>query len=169
MTRIGVALRPEEPDDRAVTRALYAAARADEMARAAWPSVMVAVFLDSQFAAQSAHYATNHPVAERWIVTRGDVPVGRLYVDRSGPDWRLLDIVIALEARGIGIGTALVTAMVRAARRVRAGVTLQVARDNPRAEALYRRLGFAETVSESVTHKTMTHAGKAPFRRSGVS
>ena len=164
MTRIGVALRVEGPDDHAVARMLYGAARADELARVAWPSAMMTVFLDAQFAAQSAHYAANHPVADRWIVTRLDVPVGRLYVDRSGANWHLLDIVIAHEARGLGIGTALVTALVRAARQAHTRVTLQVARDNSRAEALYRHLGFAETPSESVTHKAMTHSGKARHR-----
>jgi len=157
LIRIGVALRLEEADDRAVVRALYAAARAGELAHVSWPPAMMAVFLDNQFAAQSAHYAANHPAADRWIVTRHGVPVGRLYVDRSDTEWRLLDIVLACEARGLGIGGALVAAIVRAARSSRADVALHVAHDNPRAAALYRRLGFIETASGSATHQAMRH------------
>ena len=101
-------------------------------------------FLGSQFAAQEAHYAANEAEADRWIVTRGDRPIGRLYVVRGPRWWRLLEIGLKPGERGGGIGGALIGWVIEAAAAARAGVELQVLPDNAGAIALYCRLGFAE-------------------------
>jgi ribosomal protein S18 acetylase RimI-like enzyme len=55
------------------------------------------------------------------------------------------DLVVCAERRGQGIGTALIQALVQQAReRAIARVEIGVALNNPRALALYRRLGFSD-------------------------
>ena len=54
-------------------------------------------------------------------------------------------IFVAEGARGLGVGTALLDAVVWTARMNRCGlVRLDVVNDNPRARALYERYGFRE-------------------------
>ena len=63
---------------------------------------------------------------------------------RSGSDIaRLYSIAVAPEARGRGLGEALVAAVERAARRRGcARMRLEVRMDNPAAQRLYERLGY---------------------------
>lgn len=56
------------------------------------------------------------------------------------------DLIVAPPLRGQGIGTALIQYLTRAAHEMHSGcVEIGVAQSNPRALALYRRLGFRET------------------------
>lgn len=65
-------------------------------------------------------------------------------------------ISVAAEARGRGVGTALLAAVyAEAATRGLTGVTLDVVDTNPRARALYEREGFVATSTEDL----------GPFRR----
>jgi ribosomal protein S18 acetylase RimI-like enzyme len=53
-----------------------------------------------------------------------------------------------------GVGTRIITDLLAEATRANLPMTLSVEKDNPRAHALYRRLGFAET-GETNTEFTM--------------
>jgi ribosomal protein S18 acetylase RimI-like enzyme len=66
---------------------------------------------------------------------------------RARPGELLLDgVCVAAAARGLGIGTALLGAAAEVARSVgAAAVRLSVVDTNPRARALYERLGFRPT------------------------
>ena len=58
----------------------------------------------------------------------------------------LQDLFVAPEARGRGVGTALIDALCReAARRGYQAIRLEVIDANPRARALYEREGFIAT------------------------
>jgi [ribosomal protein S18]-alanine N-acetyltransferase len=64
---------------------------------------------------------------------------------RAGGSADVLTIAVAADCWGQGIGSALLEALVGAARRRRcAEVFLEVREDNPRARGLYRRRGFTE-------------------------
>lgn len=147
----GVSFRREQAADRAFLRRLYGLGRADELAALPWPAAMTQAFLDGQFAAQCRHFDAL-PAAERWLAVARGCPVGRLYLDRTGPDWRLLEIAFLPEHRGRGQATRLLGWMQQQAP----AIVLHVARDNGRAAALYRRLGFAEVGgSPAATHIRM--------------
>jgi ribosomal protein S18 acetylase RimI-like enzyme len=68
-------------------------------------------------------------------------PVGLLKAVREGERWELLQIQLAPEAQGRGIGTRLVRALVEEARAAGAALRLGVLKVNP-ARRLYERLGF---------------------------
>lgn len=163
----GIALRPQAPGDRDFLRRLYGMQRAAELLRVAWPAAEKQRFLDAQFAAQSAHFAANHPRADLLVITLADPAdaprdIGRLYIGRTGPDWQLLEIALLPSLQGGGLGSAMIGWLIGAARAAgAAAVDLHVAIDNPRAEALYRRLGFADAASLVATHQRLRHDCRA--------
>lgn len=151
-----ITLRAETPADRDFVAALFSAARREGFVQAGCPEAIVDTLLDDQFRLQSQHFSSQFPQLSRAIVLRGGQPVGRLYVDRTAARWFIVEIGLTEPMQRRGIGTALITWL--AAEAARAGVPaleLQVAHDNVRAVALYRRLGFAGIGGVSATHLSM--------------
>lgn len=137
-----VALRPATGADLGFLRALYGELRAEELARVPWPEPLKCSFLDQQFALQHRHYVARHPAADFLVIERAGRAVGRLYLDRGGADWQLIDLGLLAAARGGGLGGALLRRMQALAGTCGANLALHVQRDNLRARALYERLGF---------------------------
>ena len=138
----GVALRAAVDSDVTFLRALYADARAAELAGAPLPADVRERFLDNQFALQHRHYITYFERASFAIVERDGAPIGRLYADDSGSDLHLIDISLAAAAQGQGVGTALLKSLAQHARRQGRTLVLKVNRHNADAARLYERLGF---------------------------
>lgn len=169
LRRLGISLRPEQASDESFIRGLHHESRADEMAAAGWPEAMAERFLDEQFRLQRAHFATNHADADFRIILaparRGTAPepIGRLYLDTSGTTWRLLEIGLLRSWQGRGIGAALVGWIQKECIAAGAdAVALQVLHANPRAAALYRRLGFGDAASLVTTHHGMIWRARKP-------
>jgi ribosomal protein S18 acetylase RimI-like enzyme len=135
-------LREETPADADFLLSLYATTRADELT--GLPAPQRAAFVRQQLTAQDAHFRAVFPAAERRIVCVGDAPVGRLYVDRSGGEVRIVDVALVPEFRGKGIGEALLRAVLADAAAAGVPARLHVLADNP-ARRLYLRLGFRST------------------------
>lgn len=155
LVRAGVALRPDAPSDRPFLRALFATARLDAPFLAHWPAEQREPFLDQQFQFQDLHYRRYHAGADFLIVERRGAPAGRIVLDRSAPDWCLVDIALLPQTRGQGLGAGLLRAMqAAAAASGAASIELNVEVGNP-ARRLYERLGFAEVEGESGTHTAM--------------
>jgi len=55
------------------------------------------------------------------------------------------DLMVREDRRGCGIGTAIIHALIEVGRQSRPLIEIGVALSNPRALALYRRLGFQES------------------------
>jgi ribosomal protein S18 acetylase RimI-like enzyme len=136
-----VTLRPAESSDGDFLLALYASTRKQEVAAWGWPTPVQEAFLRGQATAQRASYAQQFPQALNAIIERAGRAIGRLMVDRSGGEIRLIDISLLPEERGKGVGTALVTALLGEAQIAGRAVRLHVTPDNP-AQDLYVRLGF---------------------------
>lgn len=61
------------------------------------------------------------------------------------------DLIVVESERSKGIGTAMIQYLVRSAREMQAGcVDIGVALSNPRALALYRRMGFRDSYSQDI-------------------
>jgi GNAT superfamily N-acetyltransferase len=155
-----ITLRPKTEGDREFLCALYASTRTDELAQVDWPEASKQAFLRSQFEAQSAHYEIHYAAAQFDIVERDGVPIGRLYVYRGDPqDVRIVEIALIPAARGTGIGTQLLTAVMAEAARSGKTASIHVERFNP-ALRLYQRLGFAH-VGEHGVYFLMRWSGDA--------
>lgn len=151
-------LQPATPDDRDVLLAVYASTRADELALTDWPAAQRLAFVEMQFDAQSRHYAQQHPQALCQLILLDDGPmnapldismggstggrvVGRLWVDREVANLHVLDITLLPQARGQGLGTALLRELMTEAEQRGTPLTVSVELHNP-ARRLYERLGF---------------------------
>jgi ribosomal protein S18 acetylase RimI-like enzyme len=137
----GLVLRDEHDEDEAFLRELYASTRADEIASVGWSAVQADAFLRMQFDLQRRHYRHHFAGTSFQIVELDDRRIGRLYVDYTPRDVRVLDIALMPDARGKGIGRRLLEHVIAQASLRGAPVTLHVALQN-RARRLYERLGF---------------------------
>ncbi|HZN15159.1 MAG TPA: GNAT family N-acetyltransferase [Acidimicrobiales bacterium] len=122
---------------------MYASSRADEFAAMGWSTAELTAFLRQQSDLQSRSYAMQFPAAESSVIVRDGEPIGRLYVDRTATELRVLDIALLPEYRGCGIGGAIISTLLAEAAAENVPVRLHVARGNP-ARNLYLRLGFVD-------------------------
>ncbi|KAF1009726.1 MAG: hypothetical protein GAK28_00370 [Luteibacter sp.] len=150
----GFHLRAAGTDDLPFLRQLYAHSRAEEMKGVPWPEAAKHRFLDSQFELQHTHYLSHYPDADFFILERDGHPMGRLYVDDRDGNLHVIDISLLVSMQGKGIGTDVLASLQATAVSRGFGVTLHVSRFNPRAQALYERLGFMVT-GTSDTHTAM--------------
>ena len=142
-------LRPITPDDGAVLYRIYASTRSGELALTDWTDDQKESFLQQQFAAQHDYYQANYPAAHFQIVEWRGEPIGRLYVDRWADQIRVIDIALLPEARGRGVGTQLLQAILDEGRQSNLPVTIHVERFNP-ALRWYERLGFQVVADKGV-------------------
>ena len=133
--------RPERPEDRDFLRALFGETRAEFVAHAPCDEAQAAVLVDMQFEAQTRHYEMARPDAERFILLAGEIPVGRLWIDRGADEIHLLEIALMPSQRGHGHGGAVIRTILDEATARRVPVRCSVERGNP-AQRLYARLGF---------------------------
>jgi ribosomal protein S18 acetylase RimI-like enzyme len=136
-----ISFRPETDDDREFLYRLYVSTREQEMRMVPWPDEQKSSFLRMQFNAQTTHYKKNYTDADYSIILVDGKPAGRLYLHQQTRDLRIMDIVLAPEWRGSGIGTMLLREIMDRAGTAGDSVSIHVERDNP-AMRLYERLGF---------------------------
>ena len=128
---------------------LYASTRMEELSITGWSAAQKQAFLLQQHGAQHRHYTEHYPGAEWHIIERGGVPIGRLYRVTWSREIRIMDIALAPEARGGGIGTAIVSAIQAEAASAEKAVSIHVEKNNP-AHTLYERLGFTVAADKGV-------------------
>ena len=145
----GYALRPETEDDIPFLMQLYASTRADELASIPWSAEQKQAFLASQFQAQRRHFRTQFTDCAFNILAHAGAPIGRLYLDVRPARLHIIDIALLPEWRGQGLGTAILEALMTAARASGRGVGIFVEKFNP-ALRLYRRLNFTDVADHGV-------------------
>lgn len=75
------------------------------------------------------------------IIEHEGKAAGLFKVARDGLDWHLVQIQLAPELQGRGVGEALIRQLIAEAREAGASLSLNVLHENP-ARRLYERLGF---------------------------
>lgn len=140
-----IKLRPVGDHDEAFLREVYACSRDAEVAAFGWDEVQRAAFLAMQFSIQQRAYAMQCPLAETSVILCGDVPAGRLIVERLAGEISLTDIAVLPEFRGRGIASGLIRELQAEAADAAIPVTLHVDRANAVAFKLYEKLGFTVT------------------------
>jgi ribosomal protein S18 acetylase RimI-like enzyme len=103
------------------------------------------------------HSTTGRRVGAAWVRLFSDHDRGYGYVDAETPE---MSIAVATEHRRRGVGTVLLSCLIRSLMGRYPAVSLSVAKANP-AVHLYRRFGF-ETVSESGGSLIMRLALRGP-------
>lgn len=137
----GIGLRPIRDDDLGFLAALFAAVRRAEAAATGWPAERQQAFLAEQFGCQHRYYRAHFADADFLLLTRAGQPIGRLYAHACNGVLTLIDISLIEEARGQGIGGALLARLVALADGAGLSMSLAVEPDNP-ARRLYERHGF---------------------------
>ena len=140
----GLAIRPETDADLAAIREIQIARRLPEFAALPLPAEAKRTLLNSQFDIQRAAYRAAHADRLFLAVVDGDETIGRIYLADTGAEVVVLDIVIAADRRGRGLGATLLRAAMDGAFARGRAVSLHVDKTNP-ARRLYGRLGFRET------------------------
>ena len=91
------------------------------------------------------------------ILTRGNTPVGLLKLRRSPEEWEIVQLQLASQLQGQGLGRALLQEILADAAVAQAAVKLSVLKTNP-ARLLYERFGF-KVMAEDEHEYHMRHAG----------
>lgn len=160
-----VALRAVGPGDEEFLLAVYASTREQELAQVNWPEELKRAFLRQQSEAQRREYESRYPEAEYDVILLDGRAVGRLWVGRGEEEMRLLDIALLPDARGRGVGAALVTRLIEEARATGTRLRHMVFVMNEGARRFYERHGFVvfEEVGGAYLHMEWRGgAGGAP-------
>jgi ribosomal protein S18 acetylase RimI-like enzyme len=144
-----VTLRPVVQSDEDFLFEVYASTRREEMNSWGWDASQQDAFLKMQFMAQKRSYEMQHANSSHDIILNEGVPVGRFLVARTSEEIHLVDISLMPEARGNGIGTALIKELLNEGVNTSLPVRLEVLQTNP-AAVLYERLGFGKTGENSL-------------------
>jgi len=102
-----------------------------------------------QFKAQDTDYRARNPEARFLVIETGGRPAGRLYLDLSGPEHRIIDIALLPDSRQAGLGRAILESLLSEAAAAGKAVTIHVEKMN-RALRLYERLGFKPVEDQGV-------------------
>lgn len=137
--------------DLAFLERVYGSTRETELAQTDWTDAQKAQFIGFQFRAQHQHYVGHYHGARFLVIERDGIAIGRLYLHWRADDLRIVDIALLPEARGAGIGRALLVALMMRAAGQGKGVSIHVEQMNP-AMRLYLRLGFHQTGEHGVYH-----------------
>lgn len=121
--------------------ALFAVAQGEALSGLA--PVLRDALLRAQFAGQTATYRATNPGARFEVVELEDEPVGRVVSSAGAEAVTLLDLTVAPDRRGRGVGTAVLRGLQHEARAAGVPLRLSVLSTNAGARRLYARLGFA--------------------------
>ena len=139
-----VTLRPAQPDDEAFLATVYGSTREQELAMVPWTAEQREAFIRFQYTAQLTHYQTEYPQAEHSVIMLGDSRVGRIYLDRRENEFRILDITLLPQHRGLGIGTPIIRRVMEEAAQ--AGKSVSINLDSfSQSQRLFERLEFKPT------------------------
>lgn len=139
--------RPPAAADEPFLFRLFCTTREDELALWDAPADVKAAFLRMQFDAQRAHYGRHFPTADHDIVTLDGEPAGRILVDRSRDEIRVVDLAILTERRNAGIGSRLMRSLLDESSATGKPVRVHAFKPS-RAVDFYERMGFVRTGDE---------------------
>ena len=144
---LAISLRPVDwSADEAFLAGLMTALKAEEAAAAGvtLPREALLPFAADQSRLQTLDYRRRFPHLVAAVILADGAPVGRVYLDEGMFENRIVDITLAPQKRGMGIGGAVLRWVVDEADRTGRTVALTVRGGNIGARRLYERLGFVE-------------------------
>ncbi|MDE3177647.1 MAG: N-acetyltransferase [Pseudomonadota bacterium] len=142
-------LRDATSADAGFQRDLFHARHAAMLRAGGLPEAMIDNLASMQYRARTISYREKYPSARWSIIEAADGPIGELIACEQADALHIVDIALAPEWRGRGVGGALMRAIV-ASRRGVGDVRALVALDNPRSRRMFDRVGFIETWRDDV-------------------
>jgi len=149
----GISIRHASDRDAIIMAELFYSTRCD-FYQLGLPQMTVDMLLQQQYQLQQISYKSHYPNAKDYILCQQSEVIGKLTLAVNPEYLHLVDLVLAPEIRGKGLGTAVLEALKQDAIAQKADIRLSVALDNPRAKAFYLQQGFI-IHSISQTHETM--------------
>jgi ribosomal protein S18 acetylase RimI-like enzyme len=157
MAAAKVTLRPVQESDNDFLLKVYGSTREQELAGVPWTTEQKQQFVRMQWEAQKNHYAAQHPKASHEVICVEGIAAGRLYLDRSGEKFHILDITLLPEYRNRGAGSFLLGQIMAEAKEAGKPVSIYVETYNPSLR-LFQRLGFTSIQQEGL-HLLLQCAG----------
>ncbi len=142
-------LRPITEEDKTFLCQVYISSREDEMGIKDWKEKEKTEFLESQFNMQHIYYMKSYRNPSFDIVLLENVAIGRLYVERTAEEIRVIDICFLKEYRGFGVGTQLFNSLIKESENKNMNLTLHVEYYNF-AKQWYEKIGFKQYGENSV-------------------
>jgi ribosomal protein S18 acetylase RimI-like enzyme len=142
-----VTLRPVQESDDDFLLKVYGSTREQELAQVPWTAEQKQQFVRMQWEAQKSHYVAQHPNATHEIICLEGDAAGRLYLDRTGDKFHILDITLLPEHRNRGAGSFLLGQIMAKAKEAGKPVSIYVETFNPSLR-LFQRLGFTAIQQE---------------------
>jgi ribosomal protein S18 acetylase RimI-like enzyme len=146
-------------DDEFLAR-LFHDVHAPEFTPLGLPPASLNQLLDMQHRAKRGGYAAEFPNACDYILRLGAERVGRLLINQTPEEMRLVDIALLSPYRGQGLGERLLRGLCERAAEAGLPLRLSVRPGNP-ALTLYERLGFRRVSSDGI-NIAMEACGPAP-------
>lgn len=137
-------VRPVKSTDMAFVYELFCSVRGPELEYTNFNAVEKARFLTSQFKAMHDSYAQRFPKGQHYIVVKQDEDVGRIYVNETDEEIRLLDVIIRPDKRNQGIGAHLLQQMIQRSNQTGKTIRFYVWHTNIAGQRFYERLGFKQ-------------------------
>lgn len=149
-----VSARPERlPEDGEFLLSLYASTRRPELTGLGWSAAQEDAFIGMQFDAQGRHYRGSFPDARYSVICVGGERAGRLIVNRSRDEIRIVEVALLPQFRGVGVGGGLVRSLIDEADAGRLPLRCRVLRGND-ARRFWERAGFVAQ-DDGATHVAM--------------
>jgi GNAT superfamily N-acetyltransferase len=135
-------LARDDEADRTFLYALFAAAKAAEMAATPIDAAAKEFLLGAQYRSMTATYRREYPNARWEVVEFMGEPVGRLITDVGDRCVTYVDIALSPRAQGRGLATHLMTIALEEPRRLGLPAQVKVLERNVASLKLCERLGF---------------------------
>lgn len=148
--QVDLSLREATPDDEPFLLEVYASTRLEELEPFGWSEDQKHAFIKMQFTARERSY----PRVDSRIILLNGRPVGRMMVDRGDESILLRDIALLTEYRNAGIGSRLLTELMKDAAAAGKPIELHVVSTSP-AVRFYERLGFTKSGDDTAAYLEM--------------
>jgi len=134
-------MRPAREGDNYFIESLYKANR-DDLRLIDAEDDFIESLIDMQHKAQTQGYGDTFPNAMYFIVEKHNERVGRVVLDFSPNEIRIIDIALLPAAQGHGFASGIIKALQLSATKSRTPLALSVYKTNMPARQLYATLGF---------------------------
>ena len=154
-------LRPVTDEDTPFLYELFCEVHKSDYETLSLPADQLATILEMQFQAQRSDYSFRHPEAIHEIIEFQGAAAGQWMWAEGSDHVTFIDISMSMKFRNQGIASQTAKKLLRYSALKGLPVIGHVARNNPKAIALWRRLGF-QTVGSNQTHLAIEFKSEHP-------